>query len=93
MSEETFDKTQDFASMGLRSSVLKGVADSGFENPSDIQAALIPLVLAGKDVMGQAKTGTGKTAAFGSPVVPLVNSNTAISSGSIAHEASVAVGC
>ncbi|HAI14094.1 MAG TPA: hypothetical protein DCM28_20480 [Phycisphaerales bacterium] len=73
MSEETFDKTQDFASMGLRSSVLKGVADSGFENPSDIQAALIPLVLAGKDVMGQAKTGTGKTAAFGLPILHMAD--------------------
>lgn len=73
MSEETFDKSQDFTSLGLRNSVLKGVTDAGFENPSDIQAALIPLVLAGKDVMGQAKTGTGKTAAFGLPILHLAD--------------------
>jgi ATP-dependent RNA helicase DeaD len=73
MSEETFDKSQDFASMGLRDSVLKGVTEAGFENPSDIQAALIPMVLAGKDVMGQAKTGTGKTAAFGLPILHLAD--------------------
>lgn len=73
MSEETFDKTQDFASMGLRDDVLQGVLDCGFENPSDIQAALIPMALAGRDVMGQAKTGTGKTAAFGLPILQMAD--------------------
>jgi len=59
---------RDFASLGLRNSVLKGVHAEGFTNPTHIQAELIPLVLSGKDVLGQAKTGSGKTAAFGLPL-------------------------
>ncbi|MEM6334627.1 MAG: DEAD/DEAH box helicase [Planctomycetota bacterium] len=58
-----------FAKLGLRNSVLKGVAAAGFEKPSDIQAALIPAILGGRDVIGQARTGTGKTAAFGLPLL------------------------
>ena len=60
-----------FVALGLRSSVLKGVADAGFENPTDIQANLIPAILSGRDVIGQARTGTGKTAAFGLPILHL----------------------
>ena len=69
MSDESADKAQAFKDLGLGDSVLKGVIDAGFETPSDIQEALIPMALAGKDVMGQAKTGTGKTAAFGLPIL------------------------
>ncbi|MBL0922680.1 MAG: DEAD/DEAH box helicase [Phycisphaerales bacterium] len=60
--------TQDFASLGLRNSVLKGVAACGFSSPTKIQADLIPAVLSNRDVLGQAKTGSGKTAAFGLPL-------------------------
>lgn len=60
--------TSDFASLGLRNSVLKGVAASGFTSPTKIQADLIPAVLSNRDVLGQAKTGSGKTAAFGLPL-------------------------
>ena len=73
MSDESADKAQAFKDLGLGDSVLKGVIDAGFETPSDIQEALIPMALAGKDVMGQAKTGTGKTAAFGLPILQMAD--------------------
>lgn len=58
-----------FADLGLRASVLKGVEEAGFKHPTSIQAALIPVALRGRDILGQAKTGTGKTAAFGLPLL------------------------
>lgn len=68
---EIFNTTVTFQALGLRSSVCKGVHAAGFDHPTDIQAELIPLILAGKDVIGQARTGTGKTAAFGLPILHL----------------------
>ncbi|MDR1241386.1 MAG: DEAD/DEAH box helicase [Deltaproteobacteria bacterium] len=62
-----------FADLNLCKELLKGVADLGFEEPSPIQAVAIPLVLAGRDMVGQAQTGTGKTAAFGLPVLERLN--------------------
>jgi len=53
-----------FAELGLAESLLRGVRDVGFESCTPIQAAALPLALAGQDVAGQAQTGTGKTAAF-----------------------------
>lgn len=58
-----------FAALGIRNSLLKGLADAKFVKPSEIQALLIPRALAGVDILGQARTGTGKTAAFGLPVL------------------------
>jgi ATP-dependent RNA helicase DeaD len=58
-----------FAELGLSTSILHAAAEAGFETPSDIQKALIPLILEGKDVLGQARTGTGKTAGFGLPIL------------------------
>jgi ATP-dependent RNA helicase RhlE len=58
-----------FESLGLSSLVLRSVQSLGFDEPTPIQRDAIPLVLAGKDVMGLAQTGTGKTAAFGLPLV------------------------
>ncbi|MCC7408645.1 MAG: DEAD/DEAH box helicase [Phycisphaeraceae bacterium] len=66
---EIFDTSVTFDQLGLRSSVLKGVDEAGFKHPTTIQAQLIPAVLSGKDIIGQAKTGTGKTAAFGLPIL------------------------
>lgn len=60
-----------FAELGLRNSVLKGVAEMGFQSPTLIQSELIPPVLEGHDVLGQARTGSGKTAAFGLPLFHL----------------------
>lgn len=58
-----------FNEMGLSEDVVKATTNMGFEEPTPIQAQTIPLALSGKDVIGQAQTGTGKTAAFGIPMV------------------------
>jgi ATP-dependent RNA helicase DeaD len=65
--DEIFNQ-QTFADLGLRNSVVKGCEEAGFKHPTKIQAQLIPLVIAGKDVLGQSRTGSGKTAAFGLPL-------------------------
>lgn len=58
-----------FDTLGLSASLLRAIADQGYETPSPIQAKAIPLILAGKDVMAAAQTGTGKTAAFTLPLL------------------------
>jgi len=58
-----------FSDLGLPDAMLQVVSDLGYETPSPIQAQTIPLLLAGRDVLGQAQTGTGKTAAFALPVL------------------------
>ena len=58
-----------FGDLGLDRDLLKAVDRSGFEEATPIQEQTIPLVLAGLDVIGQAQTGTGKTAAFGLPLL------------------------
>ncbi|HUO51131.1 MAG TPA: DEAD/DEAH box helicase [Gemmatimonadaceae bacterium] len=58
-----------FAALGLAPALLKAVEDAGYEVPTPIQAKAIPLALAGRDVIGLAQTGTGKTAAFTLPIV------------------------
>lgn len=66
------DATQEkitFKELGLGERIQKALAENGFEVPFPIQAAAIPLVLEGKDVVGQAHTGTGKTAAFSLPLL------------------------
>src|SRR4051812_47726918 len=61
--------TTTFSDLGLDPAVLKALKDVGYENPSAIQAATIPLLLEGRDVVGLAQTGTGKTAAFALPIL------------------------
>ena len=73
---DLFDTKVTFADLGLHPLVLKGIEEQGFIHPTDIQARLIPAILAGKDVIGQAKTGTGKTAAFGLPTLHLLDKDT-----------------
>ncbi|MBD8564208.1 DEAD/DEAH box helicase [Oxalobacteraceae sp. CFBP 8763] len=58
-----------FSDLNLSAPVLKALKDVGYETPSPIQAATIPLLLEGRDVLGQAQTGTGKTAAFALPIL------------------------
>ncbi len=58
-----------FADLGLSDAILTGLTKAGFTRPTFIQSRLIPPALAGRDVLGQAKTGTGKTAAFGLPLL------------------------
>ncbi|MFN6189913.1 MAG: DEAD/DEAH box helicase, partial [Planctomycetia bacterium] len=62
-----------FATLGLSTELLKAVEKLGFEETSPIQAATIPLLLAGHDVVGQSQTGSGKTAAFCIPAIERVN--------------------
>lgn len=58
-----------FSDLGLGDAVLKALKDVGYETPSAIQAATIPALLSGRDVLGVAQTGTGKTAAFALPIL------------------------
>ncbi len=58
-----------FSELALSPAVLKAIESIGYERPSPIQALTVPLLLAGKDVIGQAQTGTGKTAAFAWPLL------------------------
>ena len=61
--------TTTFADLGLAPALLAAVTDVGYEAPTPIQARTIPALLAGRDVIGQAQTGTGKTAAFALPIL------------------------
>jgi len=58
-----------FADLGLAPELLRAVTDEGYTKPTPIQAQAIPLVISGKDIMGGAQTGTGKTAAFTLPIL------------------------
>ena len=58
-----------FAEFGLEPDVLQAISEMGFEEATPIQAKAIPVAIAGKDMIGQAQTGTGKTAAFGIPLI------------------------
>jgi len=62
-----------FSDLDLSSDVLKGLEKVGYESPSPIQAEIIPHVTAGRDVLGQAQTGTGKTAAFALPILSKID--------------------
>lgn len=67
------DATTTFADLQIHPAVLQAVADVGYESPSAIQAATIPALLAGSDVVGLAQTGTGKTAAFAIPILSRID--------------------
>lgn len=69
---ELFDTSLTFADLGLNGELLRGIQKQGFVHPTKIQADLIPLALQGKDILGQSKTGTGKTAAFGLPLLQMI---------------------
>jgi ATP-dependent RNA helicase DeaD len=62
-----------FADLGLSESTLTALQDVGYEKPSPIQEQSIPLMLEGRDMIGQAQTGSGKTAAFGIPIIEYVD--------------------
>ena len=68
-----------FAELGLRPELLRAVEEAGYTTPTPIQMQAIPVILAGKDVMGGAQTGTGKTAGFALPILqklaPMANTN------------------
>src|SRR6202158_862822 len=62
-----------FRDLALPDPVLRALADVGYESPSPIQAATIPVLLSGADMLGQAQTGTGKTAAFALPALSRID--------------------
>src|SRR3569623_304244 len=73
-----------FEDFGLSADILRALADQGYVHPTPIQAAAIPVVLQGRDVMGAAQTGTGKTAGFSLPIIQrlLANASTSASAAS-----------
>ena len=73
--------SKTFAELGLSEPTLKALRDVGYESPSPIQEQAIPSVLEGRDVIGQAQTGTGKTAAFGLPIAEYVDPEVARGAG------------
>jgi len=66
---EPFTAPTTFADLGLSAAIMQAVTSVGYETPSPIQTATIPPMLAGRDVLGQAQTGTGKTGAFALPLL------------------------
>jgi ATP-dependent RNA helicase RhlE len=64
-----------FASLGLKPELVRAVAEEGYEQPTPIQLETIPLGLAGRDIVGSAQTGTGKTAAFMLPILQRLSGN------------------
>src|SRR3712207_8899983 len=63
----------NFNELEVKDEITKAIADLGYEQPSPIQAKAIPVVLEGYDVIGQAQTGTGKTAAFSIPLLEKID--------------------
>jgi ATP-dependent RNA helicase DeaD len=61
--------TTEFDSLNLHPGLVQAITERGYTTPTPIQAGLIPLMLAGADAIGQAQTGTGKTAAFALPIL------------------------
>ena len=66
-------KNQSFSELGISPEILKAVDEMGFEAPTSIQNRCIPAILSNRDLVGQAQTGTGKTAAFGIPALQNAN--------------------
>ena len=77
--ESLFSTDITFQELGLVDSLLKGVEKLGFVHPTKAQADMVPLALAGRDVLGQSKTGTGKTAAFGLPLLQMIDLDSPLS--------------
>jgi ATP-dependent RNA helicase DeaD len=65
-------KTLKFDELNLSREIQKAVEEMGFEEATPIQSEAIPAIMSGKDIIGQAQTGTGKTASFG---IPLIEAN------------------
>ncbi len=73
--ETVSEETINFEELGIIPEIARAVSDMGFEKFSPIQEQSIPVQLEGKDIIGQAQTGTGKTAAFGIPLLQQINKN------------------
>jgi len=72
-SETVSNDEPGFSAIGLRPEVLQAVLNSGYTTPTEIQAEIIPHMLAGRDVLAQSQTGTGKTAAFALPILSTID--------------------
>ena len=70
---DTAPATRSFAVLGLTPETLRSLDEKGYTQPTEVQAETIPLALAGKDLVVQSRTGTGKTAAFGIPMVEKID--------------------
>jgi ATP-dependent RNA helicase DeaD len=70
---DSIESTVSFRDLKLSDAVLRALADVGYESPSPIQAQTIPVLLSGQDMLGQAQTGTGKTAAFALPALTKID--------------------
>jgi ATP-dependent RNA helicase DeaD len=70
---DAIESTASFRDLQLSDAVLRALADVGYESPSPIQAQTIPVLLSGQDMLGQAQTGTGKTAAFALPALTKID--------------------
>jgi len=77
MNQETISApecaTPDFSTFGLDAAILRAIVDQGYTTPTPIQQQAIPIALAGRDLMGAAQTGTGKTAGFALPILQLLS--------------------
>ena len=73
MTSSTDTAPPDFAALGLDPILVAAATALGYEEPTPIQREAIPLLLAGRDVLGQAATGTGKTAAFALPMLQRIH--------------------
>ena len=62
----------DFSDLGLSGDVLRAVTDAGYQHPTPIQQQAIPIILMGRDILGCAQTGTGKTASFTLPMIEIL---------------------
>jgi superfamily II DNA/RNA helicase len=90
MSEHQSATTQDtatirFQDFGLSADILRALTDQGYVHPTPIQAQAIPIVLQGRDVMGAAQTGTGKTAGFSLPIIQLLLAHASTSASPARH--------
>ena len=71
--DDLFSTDLTFESLGLSPPLLRALGDLEFQHPTKVQAQLIPIALSGNDVLGQSKTGTGKTLAFGLPLLQMAD--------------------
>lgn len=69
------EKTNEFKKFGFKQEIFDGIVNAGFSIPSPIQEKAIPLIMQGRDIIGQAHTGTGKTAAFGLPALNTIGNS------------------
>ncbi len=75
MTKKQQNMALDFENLGLSKGVLRGIKEAGFSTPSPIQAQAIPAILQKRDLIAQAQTGTGKTAAFALPIIEMLKNN------------------